>query len=558
MCCDNFLFFRPLLCVIHRMIEFVVREGPMFEAMIMNREISNPMFRFLFDNQSPAHVYYRWKLFTILQGDSPYRWRTDEFRMFRNGSLWKPPPMNPYTQGMPDELIKQSEKVVPEPPGPKKGQLTDGQRDRLEDMLRDLTPERGKIGDAMVWCLDHAESAEEIVECISESLSILQTPIPKKIARLFLVSDILFNSSAKVPNASFFRKCFQQKLQDVFKDVHETYESIEGRLKAEQFKQKVMGIFRAWEDWAIYPNDFLINLQNVFLGLVPSSLKEAWALSEDVEDHHEADLDGAPLEDLDGEPIDGMVMKDLPVKSLVDVDADSNEDIDGAPLESDIDGKPLESEPRESKFVKSKWEEVDETELEAQAMTTSKWDLLDQGSEGEEEEKSTNAEEPYEDIDGAPLDEDNSQENSDEGSYQDDSLMDYQQKQEMSEERRAKLREIEMKVVKYQDELEAGKRSRKMHLSLHEQVQHYRRKLLMKEMNDSPSSRESRKRHRSHSASPHGYRTVILDSPKSRSRRTKSPKRSKRSRSRSRKRSSSRSPSRHRSKHKKSKHREDR
>lgn len=136
------------------------------------------------------------------------------------------------------------------------------QRDRLEDMLRELTPERTKVGDAMVWCLDHAESAEEIVECITESLSILQTPIPKKvrikkkkisyqishtvysidapfitkqsrskslrifsmgikchkiyrtykqvfvsqIARLFLVSDILFNSSAKVPNASFFRR----------------------------------------------------------------------------------------------------------------------------------------------------------------------------------------------------------------------------------------------------------------------------------------------------------------------------------------------------------------
>ena len=31
---------------------------------------------------------------------------------------------------------------------------------------------------------------------------------------------------------------------------------------------RVMNVFRAWEDWAIYPNDFLINLQNIFLGLV--------------------------------------------------------------------------------------------------------------------------------------------------------------------------------------------------------------------------------------------------------------------------------------------------
>ena len=48
-------------------------------------------------------------------------------------------------------------------------------------MLRDLSPEKVKVGDAMVWCLEHAESAEEIVECIAESLSILQTPLPKKV-----------------------------------------------------------------------------------------------------------------------------------------------------------------------------------------------------------------------------------------------------------------------------------------------------------------------------------------------------------------------------------------
>lgn len=65
------------------MIEFVVREGPMFEAMIMRREIDNPIFRFLFENESPAHIYYRWKLFSLLQGDTPTEWRQKEFRMFK-------------------------------------------------------------------------------------------------------------------------------------------------------------------------------------------------------------------------------------------------------------------------------------------------------------------------------------------------------------------------------------------------------------------------------------------------------------------------------------------
>lgn len=32
-------------------------------------------------------------LFVHTQGDSPETWRTDEFRMFQGGSVWKPPPL---------------------------------------------------------------------------------------------------------------------------------------------------------------------------------------------------------------------------------------------------------------------------------------------------------------------------------------------------------------------------------------------------------------------------------------------------------------------------------
>lgn len=56
------------------------------------------------------------------------------------------------------------------------------ERDKLEEILRGLTPRRGDIGEAMLFCLNHAEAAEEIVECITESLSILKTPLPKKVS----------------------------------------------------------------------------------------------------------------------------------------------------------------------------------------------------------------------------------------------------------------------------------------------------------------------------------------------------------------------------------------
>ena len=223
---------RTLLCLIHRMVEFVVKEGPMFEAMIMNREINNPIFRFLFDNQSPAHIYYRWRLFSVLQGEHPSKWRTQKFRLFEGGSLWKPPPLNPWLQGMPEHLIETSPEPEDKIEGPKKTSkskskekdqysrgfkeskekdlkkeiLSDAQREKLEDILRNLTPDRSKICDAMIYCIDHAEAAEEIVDCITESLSILETPLHKKIARLYLISDILHNCSVKVSNASYYRK----------------------------------------------------------------------------------------------------------------------------------------------------------------------------------------------------------------------------------------------------------------------------------------------------------------------------------------------------------------
>lgn len=123
--------------MIHRTIEYVVQHGPAFEAMIMSREINNPMFRFLFDNQSPAHGYYRWKLYSILnvnnnknnleswvnmifflikkkrknknkKGDSVSKWRTQPFKMFKTGSYWIPPPINRYTQGCVDEAYEKA------------------------------------------------------------------------------------------------------------------------------------------------------------------------------------------------------------------------------------------------------------------------------------------------------------------------------------------------------------------------------------------------------------------------------------------------------------------
>ena len=63
----------------------------------------------------------------------------------------------------------------------------------FEDKLRRLTTYRGDIAEAMIFCMRHAYAAEELANLISASLMIQETDIyPTKIARLYLLSDILF------------------------------------------------------------------------------------------------------------------------------------------------------------------------------------------------------------------------------------------------------------------------------------------------------------------------------------------------------------------------------
>lgn len=106
-------------------------------------------------------------------------------------------------------------------------------------------------------------------------------------------------------------------------------------------------------------------------------------------------------------------------------------------------------------FVPSKWETVDPEQIEAQAITTSKWDTLE-----------PIAPEP-------PLFSKDSDDSNDD-------IYNTESSRDLDEDKRSRLREIEIKTVQYQDELESGKRGVKSGWTIHQQIEHYRRKLLKK------------------------------------------------------------------------------
>uniref|UniRef100_A0A3B5LMY1 Zgc:163098 n=1 Tax=Xiphophorus couchianus TaxID=32473 RepID=A0A3B5LMY1_9TELE len=503
---------RNLLFLIHRMVEFVVREGPLFEAMIMNKEKNNPDYRFLFDNKSQDHVYYRWKLFSILQGESPTKWRTAEFRLFRGGSLWRPPILNSYTERS-DEGAAVEEAAPPEEEV-KKGQLRAEHRQRLETLVEELTPSREDIASAMLFCLDRADAAEEVVGHISESFCSLQVPLQKKISRLYLVSDILHNSCAKVAGASYYRKYFESKLPQIFEHLHAAHKNIQARLQAEQFKQKAMNCFRAWEDWAIYPQPYLIQLQNIFLGfMLTNTIRQS-----------EFYIDGAPL---DRRLTDGLPMGKTPVDDIDGcpmgwdpLDGVPVDDIDGVPLNApidDIDGVPCDI----SKSISFIWKE---RKVLVTSLSGSSCNSQDEDEDSESDSSADSCRSPN--YEGAVF-------------------------PHMSESKRKRLREVEVKVMKLQDELESGKRQKKSGMSIQQQVETYRKKLLQKVSSSSWYKSFHKNMFKLLSLSSGSFILCSFC-------RTKSPKWSKRSRSPSPdqkvSKSKSRSPHRSHKKAKKSKH----
>lgn len=174
-------------------------------------------------------------------------------------------------------------------------------------------------------------------------------------------------------------------------------------------------------------------------------------------------------------------------------------------MDDDIDGIPLDKARAAGAggFVPSKWETVDPEQIEAQAITTSKWDTLDPVAP-DPPIISNISDDSFDSFDNS------------------DNIRDF------DEIKRGRLREIEIKTVQYQDELESGQRAVKPGCTMQQQIEHFRRKLLRKSVREIESPSQTVRREIKRSPSPVPY--------------DKKSKKSKRSKTRSKSRSSSPSP----------------
>ncbi|KAL1742478.1 hypothetical protein HDZ31DRAFT_65934 [Schizophyllum fasciatum] len=346
--------------------------GVEYEANLKEREKSNTKYAFMTNRGHRRHAYYR----GLVESE-----RTLEPEFDDDG----------YNSVYSTDSAEESERERT-----RKGNLGKLATKRFSAMLRSMSGKRGEIARCMAFALEHAEAAHEVAELIIASLLNDGTPVPRKVARLHLICDILHNSAASVPSAWKYRGEFQGRLGVVFDHLANIYHSFPGRITAETFKKQITAVVDVWDDWIMFPQDFTQELRQRLEGQVKPDQTPQTEIVEKpiaqaplpkfkasafqpatvpIDPAADDDVDGAPVnDDVDGIPID------VDAAAAIDLDGEPIADpVDGEPIAEDLDGEPIA-------------DDIDGAPID--------------DVDGEPVDDAIDGEPVADDIDGAPIDED--------------------------------------------------------------------------------------------------------------------------------------------------------
>lgn len=82
--------------MIDKLAKLVVNEGYQIEKYLIEREYSNNEYGFLFVKNCLENNYYKWRIYSLLQGDEEKKWNDDPFMMTTTGLIWYPPLLDDY------------------------------------------------------------------------------------------------------------------------------------------------------------------------------------------------------------------------------------------------------------------------------------------------------------------------------------------------------------------------------------------------------------------------------------------------------------------------------
>jgi len=234
---------------------YVARDGAEFEDAVKAREAGNPELSFLFDEggeegeEGTSRTYYTWRVWSLSNGDSLTEWRVEPFLMTKDGPLWIPPPLE-RSEAPPSAAV-----------GDKP--LDEASQARWRALLSDLTSERPSIAAAMTFAIDHAESCVEIVRSLSELATSNNRAMPERLAALDAISDILYNTTCRRPNASLYRRVVQDVAGDVWASLLSSPSATNSRLGRAAVSAKLEKFVDAWRTWNVVDDAILEALDSL-------------------------------------------------------------------------------------------------------------------------------------------------------------------------------------------------------------------------------------------------------------------------------------------------------
>ncbi|KAI9183355.1 hypothetical protein H9P43_004272 [Blastocladiella emersonii ATCC 22665] len=270
--------------LIHQTVERVLEWGHAFEQLLMAKNKDNPSFLFVHDVHHPDHHYYKWRVWSLLQGDSTTVWSTKPFHMVRGGPRWIPPPCLGADDDIADgeldspaaiaaaaaEILESDDDLDEELSAAAKSASVRVIR-RLRALCRatlasgDRKPSRGAIARIMALVIAASDAASDVSMELARLATRPRAPPHWQLHVLYLVHDVLHNCTAPVNNAWRYREAIQAHLPRVFKHFGGTYAAMRGeggaRWAADAWRNNVLAVVSVWRQWMLFPRPFLADLE---------------------------------------------------------------------------------------------------------------------------------------------------------------------------------------------------------------------------------------------------------------------------------------------------------
>ena len=143
---------------------------------------------------------------------------------------------------------------------------------------RQLCASRKSICEAMAFCFEHSNASDQISNLLEELLLERNCSVETCVARLYLLSDVLFNSQQPgIKNAFRYRDAIEKMAPAVFSSLGQHSDAARGRMTRHKIQLAIRAVLAAWTNWSVFDPSFLDELEARFDGreiIKPTPVKE--------------------------------------------------------------------------------------------------------------------------------------------------------------------------------------------------------------------------------------------------------------------------------------------